>query len=228
MKSLLARTAHLLKVVRLLAAIPLLLAPCVAERSKWESTIAVKRGQKQVDPAILPLVCLEIGTIGVAWPIDTITFEDMDSHALVREELANPSITAHPDMLTAAAPNSVSLSLPILQLKPGRYRIHHVRLLTDVFRTVEFQLSSGEAYWFEVKPNCVNYVGGIHLETDWDALNREFKRAEKYTVTAKATYPIRALARDTAKRDVKWACHEIPGMIPLPMAISLLQTSAQP
>ncbi len=62
--------------------------------------------------------------MGAAFPLDTVNFENLDTHESLRMVLTSSFNTSHPDMITAAAAGgTTSLSLPILRLKPGRYRI---------------------------------------------------------------------------------------------------------
>jgi hypothetical protein len=194
----------------------MLLVPCALRGS----SIAVLRGQKTVDPSILPLVCLEIGTVGTPLVLDSIVLENMDTHVAESQTLANTFGRSHPDILTAAAPGPISLSLPILRFRPGRYRIMSV-VFVGPGNGYSLDLSSG-GIWFEVKPACVNYVGGIEISADWAYLFSGANRRMEHNEVNRVSIQSRVICRDTAHRDVKWACSQIPGMLPLPSVVSPL------
>jgi len=184
------------------------------------SSIAVLRGQTSVDRSILPLVCLEIGTVGTPLVLDSIVVENMETHVSESRTLANAFGKAHPDILTAAAPGPISLSLPILKFKPGRYRITSV-VFVGPGDGYSLDLSSG-GVWFEVKPSCVNYVGGIEINADWAYLFHVANRPLQHNEVNRVSAPTRVTCRDTVRRDVKWACDQIPAMLTLPSAVSHL------
>ncbi len=192
----------------------LMLAPCTL----IASSIAVLRGQKIVDPSILPLVCLEIGTVGTPLVLDSIVFENLETHIEESRTLANTFGRSHPDILTAAVSGSTSLSLPILKFRPGRY---HLKSIVFVGPGNGYSLDlSASGIWFEVKPGCVNYVGGIEINADWAYLFHGANRRVDYNEVNRISAPSSVLCKDTVRRDVKWACDQIPGMLTLPAVVS--------
>jgi hypothetical protein len=186
------------------------------------SAIAVKRGQKVVDPKSLPLVCLEIGTYGASIPVDSITLENVATHETQRLVLANTFNPNHPDMLTAAANGDTSLSLPILRLKPGRYRVVGFEFVAGGASVYYLDLPEGSTYWFEVLDGCVNYVGGIEITAVWPWLRSGYDRSLTTTQTTHTRFGAQIVARAVARRDVKWACDVVPGLLPLPSALSVI------
>lgn len=182
------------------------------------SSIAVLRGQKTVDPSILPLVCLEIGTVGTPLVVDSILLENLDTHAEESRTLANTFGQSHPDILTAAAPGPRSLSLPIMKFRPGRYRLKSI-VFVGPGDGYTLDISSA-GLSFEVKPGCVNYVGGIEINADWAYLFTRANRRMDYHQVNRVSVQSSVVCKDTVHRDAKWACDQIPGMLALPSAIS--------
>jgi hypothetical protein len=182
------------------------------------SSIAVLRGQTVVDPSILPLVCLEIATVGTPLVLDSIVFENLETHAEESRSLANTFGRSHPDILTAAAPGPMSLSLPIMKFNPGRYRLKYV-VFVGPGTGYSLDLSKG-GYWFDVKPACVNYVGGIEINADWANLFHQANRQVDRNDVRRVNVASNVICRDTVHRDVKWAWAEIPGMRTLPSVVS--------
>jgi hypothetical protein len=206
----------------------LLVAACAVPAAGHASAIAVKRGQARVDPAILPLVCVEIGTVGKALPLDSVTFENLDSHAETRMVLSNSFDASHPDMLTAAAPGPRSLSLPILKLKPGRYQMKSLEFVGPGYSTLygrsissyTMNLAGGTVYWFEVRAGCVNYVGGLEIAANWAAIYYAAGQGGMANQPAHTEFPTTIAIVETARRDAKWACDVDPGMLSLPASFS--------
>lgn len=192
----------------------LLLAPCVL----LASSITVVRGQKAIDPASLPLVCLEIGTVGTPLVIDRVVFENLGTHDDETRVLSNTFNLSHPDILTAVAPGPISLSLPILRFQPGRYRLKSI-VFVGPGDGYSLDFSSGNI-WFDVKPACVNYVGGIEIYADWGKLFRGANRVLEHNEVNRVSTQTSIYCKDTVRRDVRWACDQIPGMLPLPAAVS--------
>ena len=199
-----------------------LLALCLLPALADASSIAVRRGQATVDPAILPLVCLEIGTDGIAMPVDSIVFENLADHTVQKVIVSNSFDTAHPDMLTAAAPGPISLSLPILRFNPGRYQIKSIDFVSGGLSNFTINVSQSANYWFEVKPGCVNYVGGIEIAADWAAIRRHFNGQYRANDPVHINFASTLWVRQTVQRDVKWACSVDPGMLALPLAVSAI------
>ena len=196
------------------------LAPFVLPAALHASSIAVKRGHARVDPGILPLVCLEVGTVGAALPLDFIVFENLGTHDELKMVLTSSFDTAHPDMLTAAAPGSTSLSLPILRFKPGRYRIKSIDFVSGGLSTFTMNLADNASYWFEVKAGCVNYVGGLEIEADRGWIFGRMRRPVMANESKRGSFSTSIRLRETAPRDVKWACELDPGMLALPLMVS--------
>jgi hypothetical protein len=191
----------------------------------WASSIAVKRGQTKVDSAILPLVCVEIGTRGIALPIDSILFENMETHEEQTMYLTNSFNSSHPDLLTAVAPDSLSLSLPILRFKPGRYRVMSIDLVSGGASNMTLSLAEFGTFWFLVQDGCVNYIGGLEISADWNGIIRKMRGAALNNEPKRTQFATVVTLRQTAKRDVKWACDVDPGMLALPLALSQLRSN---
>jgi len=197
-----------------------LVALCLINLPAKASSIAVKRGQTTVDPAILPLVCLEVATKGGVLPLDGFVFENLDDHTITTLWVAGRIEDSHPDILTAMAPGPLSLSLPILRLRPGRYAINSVLFLTGGFSDFTMDLSAA-GYWFEVKPGCVNYLGGLEIAAEWSSIRRFYQEHGRLAHdVAKMNIETMTFIRDTVQRDVKWACSVDPGMAALPLTVS--------
>jgi hypothetical protein len=195
----------------------LLMAPC----GLGASSIAVLRGQTQVDLSILPLVCMEIGMVGAPLIVDNVTFENIDSGSDVTKTIANTFGQDHPDALTAAAPGPISLTLPIMKFKPGRYLLKEI-VFFGPGTGYSLDLSSAKI-WFEVKPGVVNYVGGLELKADWHSLFHGVVRPLEHNESVHTSTATSVAFKNTVARDVKWACSQAPGMVPLPAVMSLLR-----
>jgi hypothetical protein len=192
----------------------------LAPGALFGSSIAALHGQRIVDPSILPLVCLEIGTVGTPLVVDSVVFENQETHGEETRTLANTFGKGHPDILTAAAPGPISLSLPILKFRPGHYRIKSI-VFVGPGNGYALDLSeSGIA--FEVKPGVVNYVGGVEINADWSYLFHEANRHIDHNQVNRVSTSSSVICKDTVHRDMKWACDQIPGMLPLPWSVSFV------
>jgi hypothetical protein len=202
---------------------PVALPACLVALILWPcalpaSSIAALRGQKTVDPSILPLVCIEIGTVGTPLVLDSLVFENLETQVEEKRTLANTFSKSRPDILTAAAPGPISLSLPILRFRPGRYRL---KSITFVGPGDGYTLDlSASGAWFEVKPACVNYVGGIEIDADWAYLFKMANRRMDHNQVSRVSARSRVIYKNTVQRDVRWACEQIPGMVMLSSMVS--------
>lgn len=197
----------------------LLLAPAALRAT----SIAAVRGQTTVDPALLPLVCLEIATVNTALSLDRLMVENMDTRVVESRTLSNTFDLKHPDILTAASPGGhASLSLPILKFRPGRYRLKSV-VFVGPGNGFDVDLSTSRL-WFEVKPGVVNYVGGVEMNADWATFFRAANRQGEHNEVVRATTGLTCRFGTTQTRDIRWACSQIPGMVSLPSVISNIRS----
>jgi hypothetical protein len=176
--------------------------------------IAVKRGQRSVDPGLLPLVCIRITTDEAALPLESMTLENLDTHEELLAMLSNLLNNDYPEMLTAAEGDHRSLSMPILHLRPGRYQIKSLYFegpsTLNFDSSFIFEVAQQNRYSFTVKPDCVNYVGSLVIFVDWSAIRAPLiTRSSPEGMTRFLT---RCAVEDTAARDAQWATDVIPGM----------------
>ena len=182
-------------------------------------TVAVKRGQQTVDPKLLPLACLSLTTEDIALPLDTVVVEDLSTHAELWAHVGTNDPT-HPDILTALEGDHRSLSLVILHLNPGQYRLKKLEYLGARNSYFDFDLKEAYHLVFTVQPGCVNYIGGLAIGADWRSIRMP---APSLKGVAEASFRTSVTIEHTAKRDAKWAVDVIPGMASLPATESPLQ-----
>ncbi len=162
--------------------------------------MAVKRGQTTIDREILPLVCITFVLDKAAMPVNEARFINTNTKdrwiGLVR--CVDPT---HPKVLTAMQGEHRSLVMLILRLEPGRYNWREVEFegrnrslfFTDASDTTQF--------YFDVKPNCVNFVGSLVIGVDWSRVSVGY-----------GELPASITVEQTAHRDKKWATDVVPGM----------------
>jgi len=183
------------------------------------SNVAVKRGQQAVDPSLLPLACIAFTTDDIALPLETVELEETSMHMKIRAHVGtlDPS---HPDILTALEGNHRSLSLVILHLSPGQYRLRSLEFLGEKRSYFTFDLQQGYNLLFTVKPGCVNYVGSLVLSADWRSIRMPTPTVGR---VAETNFQTSVTIEPTARRDAKWAVDVVPGMASLPATESPLQ-----
>ncbi len=185
--------------------------------STFASTIrvAVKRGQAIVDARLLPLACIAIVTDEVALPLDVMVLEDVTTHKVYRAVLSKTFGSSHPDLLTAVAGRHRSVSMAILHLNPGRYRVKSLEFVGPSSRigitTFSFDLTQGRSFAFTVRPACANYVGSLVISADWDAIYAPRVNAFRGGF-GETKFGAQLTIEPTAARDMKWASDVIPGM----------------
>jgi len=186
--------------------------------------VAVQRGQKSVDPAILPLVSIVIATEDTPALLDTIVFEDLETHEKYRAVLSKKSDPSHPDMLTAVLAGHQFLSMPIIHLKPGRYQITSLDFLGPTgkngFASFSFDPGRQQQYCFVVKPGYVNFAGTFLIDAPWPWLGRNNSRRTETSFTG------RIRIESSAARDAGWVADVVPGMAALPTAVSKISNLA--
>lgn len=193
-------------------------------------SVAVKRGQAKIDPACLPLVCLSVATNQANIPLDAIVFENTSSGEKIRAVLSKSFDAKHPDMPTAIQGGTRSLSLPILHFAPGTYLIASLEFMGPATRTgyasIEFPISNQKHFTFEVKPGCVNYIGGLIFSADWRDIHFPYISDHEIHPTSKeSSFPYKVEVDQTALRDANWAHDVIPGMKELPAEYAMMHSS---
>jgi TonB family protein len=188
--------------------------------------VAVKRGQQSVDAGILPLACITIATDDIALPLDAVVLFNLETHEKIKAIVSNTFDTRHPDLLTATLNGHRSLSMPILKLKPGHYRIVSLEFVGSSVITwvsdVVFNVENRGHFEFEIKPGFINYVGTFVISADWShALTTEplDKRAARRSNREKG-FSCQFAIEDSAPRDAKWATDVVPGLLHLPSTAS--------
>ena len=187
-------------------------------------TIGVIPGQKSVDPSTLPFACLTIVTDGYAMPLEKIVLEDLSTHKEVTTRLGKSFGRSHPNYLTGIDKQDRWISMPILALRGGVYRLVAIEFSPSDVNGPDTCLLSfrKRSYRFRIKDGYVNYVGSLVIKVDWAAVRRQLQRNVKHaiyngdtnaeSVTSEVDYKI----ENTQDRDAAWATKIIPEMAKLP------------
>ncbi|HEY1794392.1 MAG TPA: hypothetical protein VGG34_15865 [Opitutaceae bacterium] len=190
--------------------------------------LAVKRGQTKFDKRELPLVCLEVSTYGLALPLETVVVTNMSTHEQTTLGFRGAFEGKQVQLLTAAT-KTESLSLPIFHLPAGKYSIETMYFdgptmasgigVTTTGYTMNVS-SEGHKAWFEVRPGCVNFVGGIRFVII--SGRRGGMQASMY---GSSSFKFQSSVQATRylAGDAKWACDEVPCISALPAAASAIQ-----
>jgi hypothetical protein len=172
-------------------------------------------GQEQVDKTRLPFACITIGTAGVRVPIENVVIENVDSHAELTASLGRYFNKDRPDCPFGGDEKRRALSMAILELPPGHYRLKSVEFTPEGVGTnwLTFALPSDGPYCFTVHPGCVNYVGSVIFAADWKAATTGGVRSGS---VIQKRFAVQIASEPTAKRDQRWASKLIPCMATLP------------
>jgi hypothetical protein len=183
----------------------------------WPShvRIPVKVGQKEVDASRLPFACITIGTAGVRVPIEKVVLENIDTGKELTAKLGKTFDNDHPDYPFGGDEKRRALSMAILELPPGHYRLKSIEF-TPYGPGVDWltmPLPTGNTYCFTVKPSCVNYVGSVIFAANWE---ESYTGGKQNGAVVTKHFLTQITVERTAKRDQKWATKLIPCMAPLP------------
>lgn len=186
--------------------------------------IAVDPGQATFDKRNLPLVCMEVGTLGAAVPLDSVIIAEMKGGSDRRLTFADSLYHMHSRLLTAYSPNQESLALPIFRLQPGKYVIRRLEFIGPAtglgYTTLTFGVGSDDhPAWFEVKAGCVNFVGGISVRADWPHVGITVLPGSLSGVS-QHSFAAQVFVTNKISRDAKWACDRIPCIAALPSVVS--------
>jgi hypothetical protein len=205
----------------------LLFAAAISRPALGSNDVAVYPGQATFDAKGLPLVCVEIGTIGAAVPFDSLIVADRKSGTERRLSFADSLYNFHSQLLTAYT-RTESLALPIFHLPAGQYVIRRLEFVVNQSYQSHSLLTFGvgsdqHPVWFEVKPGCVNYIGGIDVQAQWAnagvaPLPGSLAGASTHSFSARTIFSNRMA------RDAKWASDKAPCMGALPWAVSLMRS----
>jgi hypothetical protein len=212
-----SRTPHILCV----AASLLLSSAAVA------NDLAVDPGQQAFERKNLPLVCMEVGTIGAAIQFDSLIIADRKTGVERRLSFKEPMYNMHTRLL-AAHTSTESLALPIFHLEPGQYVVLRLEFVTGAYGARSRPLmtfgvgSDARPIWFEVKPGCVNYVGGIDVKADWANSGAAPLPGSLQGVTTHS-FAARTSFNNRIARDAQWAGDRAPCMASLPWTLSLMR-----
>jgi len=183
----------------------------------WPShvRIPVKVGQKEVDPRRLPFACITIGTAGVRVPIEKVVLENVDTRKELTGQLGKFFGADHPDYPFGGDEKRRALSMAILELPPGRYRLKLVEFTPEGVgtNTLTLTLADENTFRFTVKPGCVNYVGSVVFSADWALVTTGGVWSGS---TLEKRIDSRATVEHTGRRDQKWAAKLIPCLATLP------------
>ena len=186
--------------------------------------LAVVRGQKDVAPSMLPLVCFTFGTQNIGMPIHSVTLTSvttLKSHTFI---LSKSFGNNHPDYLTAITGNTV-LCLITLRLDPGEYLIDSVEYNGNKNDSYEYRFNFSEykKLRFKVEDKAVNYVGSVEFLAQWMPMLMR----PNYNIISRTTstreFATQIFVKDTAQRDSKWVYDQIPGMRNLPTVFSKIE-----
>lgn len=195
----------------------LCLATCAQALAGWQShaKIPVKLGQKEVDAARLPFACITIGTEGVSVPLDRVVVVNVDSHEELSARVSRALGSARPDYPYGGDQKGRALSMAILELPPGRYRLILVEFTPQGkgSSSLTCPLPRGGPFGFTIKPGCVNYVGTIVFSANWVGASTGGVQ-EGWAISKH--FEAQIVTERTAKRDQRWASKLIPCMAPLP------------
>jgi hypothetical protein len=183
----------------------------------WPShiRIPVKLGQKDVDVARLPFACITIGTAGVSVPLERVVIENVDSHEELTAQIGRTFGNGRPDYPYGGDEKRRALSMAILELPPGHYRLKLVEFTPEGkgISSLTFPLSSNGPFCFTIKPGCVNYVGTVIFAANWVAASTGGVQTG-WTINKR--FNVQITTERTAMRDQRWASKLIPCMALLP------------
>jgi hypothetical protein len=172
--------------------------------------MAVKRGQKTVSHDLLPLACLTVVLDHAALPISEIrVFNPITKDEWFAE--VGSFDASHPKVLTAMQGDHRSLIMVILHLPPGRYGLSLIEFQGRNLSREIFLFKEHDNYFFDVKADCVNFVGSLVVNANWDL------------ISGQGEFPASFSLERTATRDRKWATDVVPGLAGLPSEESMIQ-----
>ncbi|MDD2765340.1 MAG: hypothetical protein PHE83_15360 [Opitutaceae bacterium] len=119
----------------------------------------------------------------------------------------------HPLMFNKEEEPRRALSMMVIHLNAGRYRLKEVQLEGPEGSTYSLDLSKSPGFFFNVKARCVNYVGTLVLSAKWRAIQ----------ATGDARSPTYAIIEDTSGHDKAWAEEEVPGLALVESAASTMK-----
>lgn len=192
-------------------------------------SLPVKRGQKAINPKLLPLSCLAVTTHGATFSLRQLTVENTKTKtryiAVFEKSL---------DLLTAAQADQKAHSLAIMQLPEGHYRILKLMFILPEHPELDLIFDFGESrnFNFKVNPGAVNYHGSMTISADWKMITSASDAVTDVLIGpwnpsipgwgAESKLNSRVELEDTLSRDVKWVADVVPGMTKLPMVSSPL------
>jgi hypothetical protein len=193
-------------------------------------SLPITRGQKTLDPKLLPLSCLTITTDGTTLPLEKLIIENTKTKknytAIFKKSFG---------LLTASQAGEKSHSLAIMELPAGHYRILELVFLFQKYgRDIDLVFAFGKTrnFNFKVNPGAVNYHGSMVISADWKAPGVWVSWVEigpwggwipGWGAQSKLNSKVEL--EDTLVRDVKWATGVVPGMTNLPMVNSPLASN---
>jgi hypothetical protein len=179
--------------------------------------IPVRVGQKEVDAKKLPFACITIGIADVRVPLEKVVVEDVESHKEYAGQMGKLFTGARPEYPYGGDEKRRVLSMAILALPAGRYRLKMVEFTPEsqgsVVNYMIMNLPDSVDYRFTVKAGCVNYVGSIIFSADWSLASHGAVEVQGGIVKS---FEVERSVEHTEKRDRKWANTLIPGLAALP------------
>ncbi len=177
--------------------------------------IPVKVGQTEVDSGRLPFACITGGPAGVQVPIEKLVLENVDTPKKLTAQLGKTFNQSHRDYPYGGDEKRRALSMAILELPPGRYRLESVEFTPQGTGTNSLTITVNDeiTYRFTVKPGCVNYVGSVIFSANWDLAAIGGVR---HGSTVESRFHTDVTVERTARRDQRWAAKLIPCMAALP------------
>jgi hypothetical protein len=163
-------------------------------------------GQTSVDASRLPFACITIATTGRWVPVENIVVENLDTQATTVCTLGE-GYNRSPQYPLEENEGGRALSLAILQLVPGHYRLKSVHV-SPLFATMTLPAPAGPDYQFVVAPGRLNFVGTVVYSADW-------RKALILAPTVK-DFDCRMSLERTAEHDRLWATARIPALAALP------------
>jgi hypothetical protein len=179
--------------------------------------LAVKPGQKTVDPTLLPLVCITVGLDYAELAVTEFSVVNLDTKDIWIAKVGS-LIPTRPKVITAMKGQHRLLAMMVFHLKPGRYQLRQVEFEGSGQSLFVCNLNETKSISFNVAPDRVNYVGSFILQSEWNL----------FLARGPGKIPASITVEPTAERDAKWVTRVVPGIACLASVHSALEIVEPP
>ena len=177
----------------------------------------VKKGQASIPEKNLPLVCLAFATSPDAGTLSSVVLVKTDTNEEFVADISS-LFGPHPSMFTKEEEPRRALSMIVIHLAEGRYRLKEVQLEGARGKTYLFDLTNATRYFVTVKAKRVNYVGTLVLSAVW----------QQVAASRGGTFPTYFIIENTCRHDQAWAEQEVPGLAQMESAASVIEHEDPP